>query len=337
MDVANSADDAERATTDDAMRDPVVWNDWHPVAALDSLDTLDRSGASPAVMSARLLGVDIGVGVDRRDSVGGSGRSNGSGANIGPSTRPFSASTRAPHPYRAWRLDTLGPCHAKARHGVLWVCLGEPRRDLLAIPEADEPDRRLLHAGAFRVHVSGLRAVENFLDMGHFPFVHTGYLGVEPYTEVAPYRIERDEVNDELYAHDCRFYQPRAAMTAGAALDVQYVYRVARPYCAILYKTCPPQPERFDVIALFVQPVDEDWCIAHTVMSYLDDASSDDELRGFQQTIFAQDIKVLVNQVPKRLPLGTGIEHPVRADAMSVAYRRWLSAQQITYGTTHGR
>lgn len=305
------------ATTADAaaMRDPAVWNDWHPVAALDLFDTPDGAGASPCVMSTRLLGVDLGVGIEPRGNVRNT-----------PSRR-----------YRAWRLDTLAPCHVQARYGVLWVCLGEPRRDVLAIPEAEEADRRLLHAGAFRVHVSGLRAVENFLDMGHFPFVHTGYLGVEPYTEVAPYRIERDEVNDELYAHDCRFYQPRAAMTAGAALDVQYVYRVARPYCAILYKTCPPQPERFDVIALFVQPVDEDWCIAHTVMSYLDDASSDDELRGFQQTIFAQDIKILVNQVPKRLPLGTGIEHPVRADAMSVAYRRWLSAQQITYGTTHGQ
>jgi phenylpropionate dioxygenase-like ring-hydroxylating dioxygenase large terminal subunit len=302
---------------DDAMRDPVVWNDWHPVAALDSFG---MSGASPAVISTRLLGVDIGLGVDNSTGMPRS-----------------SASVQTAKRYRAWRLDTLAPCHSQARYGVLWVCLGAPRRDLLAIAEADEPDRRLLHAGAFSVHVSGLRAVENFLDMGHFPFVHTGYLGVEPYTEVAPYRIERDEINDELYAHDCRFYQPRAAMTAGAALEVQYVYRVARPYCTILYKTCPPQPERFDVIALFVQPVDEEHCIAHTVMSYLDDASSDDELRGFQQTIFAQDIKILVNQVPKRLPLGTAIEHPVRADAMSVAYRRWLSAQQITYGTTHGR
>ncbi|VVD28672.1 putative methylxanthine N7-demethylase NdmC [Paraburkholderia dioscoreae] len=294
-------------TADCAARDAVIWNDWHPVAALGAL------GDSDATSNTRLLGIDLGI---RAANVAGAQ----------PSAR-----------YSVWRHDNHAPCRVQARYGVLWVCLGEPQRDILAIPEADEADRRLLHAGAFRVHVSGLRAVENFLDMGHFPFVHTGYLGVEPYTEVAPYRIERDEQNGELYAHDCRFYQPRAAMTAGTALDVHYVYRVARPYSAILYKTCPPQPERFDVIALFVQPLDEDWCVAHTVMSYLDDTSSDDELRGFQQTIFAQDIKILVNQVPKRLPLGTGDEHPVRADAMSVAYRRWLSAQQVTYGTTHGR
>jgi phenylpropionate dioxygenase-like ring-hydroxylating dioxygenase large terminal subunit len=321
----NAHSEATNGMGDDASSDAVVWNDWHPVAALDALDALiaaASSGGAPApattattaTTATRLLGVDLGLAVSRAGAAG-----------------------RASHRYRAWRLDTQAECHVQARYGVLWVCVGEPRRDLLAIPEAAEPDRRLLHAGAFRVHVSGLRAIENFLDMGHFPFVHTGYLGVEPYTEVAPYRIERDELNDELYAYDCRFYQPRAAMTADAGLDVQYVYRVARPYSAILYKTCPPQPERFDVIALFVQPVDEDWCVAHTVMSYLDDASRDDELRGFQQTIFAQDIKILVNQVPKRLPLGTGAEHPVRADAMSVAYRRWLAAQRVTYGTTHGR
>ena len=294
----------------DAAVDDVIWNDWHPVAALSALAARAAAAGGPRgtpVDSTRLLGIDVAIGA-------------------GADTR-----------WCVWRLDNGAPCHALARYGVLWACVGEPSRDLVAIPEADEPDRRLLHAGAFRVHLSGLRAVENFLDMGHFPFVHTGYLGVEPYTEVAPYRVEHDEVRHELYAYDCRFYQPRAAMTADSGIDVRYVYRVARPYCAILYKTCPPQPERFDVIALFVQPVDEEWCVAHTVMSYLDGSSADDALRGFQQTIFAQDIKILVNQVPKRLPLGTGDEHPVRADSMSVAYRRWLGAQRVTYGTTHGR
>lgn len=287
-------------TNEDASRDVQVWNDWHPVVALDGA----RAGRT------RLLGVDLDFDLD---------------------AGPHDGIVRAA---RVTRRDTGARCHAHAQHGVLWACLGEPRAAIVEIPETAEPDRRLLHAGAFRVHVSGLRAVENFLDMGHFPFVHTGYLGVEPHTEVAPYRIEHDEANDELYARDCRFYQPRAAMTADAGLDVQYVYRVARPFIAVLYKTCPPQPSRFDVIALFVQPLDEAWCVAHTVMSYLDDASRDEELRGFQQTIFAQDIKILVNQVPKRLPLDAGSEHPVLADAMSVAYRRWLRARGVIYGTT---
>ena len=290
--------------------DPVIWNDWHPVAALDGFD---RPGVARGVGAraghTRLLGVDLGYEIDFDER--------------GQAVRA-----------RAWSVLGETPYRAQPRYGVLWVCLGEPERDIVALPEMHEPDRRLLHAGAFRVHVSGLRAVENFLDMGHFPFVHTGYLGVEPHTEVLPYRIEHDTDHNELYARDCRFYQPRASMTAGAALDVNYIYRVARPLIAVLYKTCPPQPSRWDVIALFVQPVDETWCVAHTVMSYLDETSRDDELRGFQQTIFAQDIRILTNQVPKRLPLDAGSEHPVRADAMSVAYRRWLVAQHVTYGTT---
>jgi hypothetical protein len=35
-----------------------------------------------------------------------------------------------------------------------------------------------------------LRIVENFLDMSHFPYVHTGVLGEEPVTEVTDYRSE---------------------------------------------------------------------------------------------------------------------------------------------------
>ena len=44
--------------------------------------------------------------------------------------------------------------------------------------------------GSIAVGVSGLRVVENFLDMGHFPYVHTGILGAEPHTEVKEYDVE---------------------------------------------------------------------------------------------------------------------------------------------------
>ena len=58
-------------------------------------------------------------------------------------------------------------------------------------PKPNEDDRYVLTGGSIAVRVSGLRAVENFLDMGHFPFVHTGWLGDEPHTEVPPYKVLR--------------------------------------------------------------------------------------------------------------------------------------------------
>jgi phenylpropionate dioxygenase-like ring-hydroxylating dioxygenase large terminal subunit len=50
------------------------------------------------------------------------------------------------------------------------------------------------------------------------------------------------------------------------------------------------------------------------------------------QLIFAQDKPILENQLPKRLPLDPRAETPIRADAVSVVYRRWLRDHSVTYG-----
>jgi hypothetical protein len=44
---------------------------------------------------------------------------------------------------------------------------------------------------------------------------------------------------------------------------------------------------RLDVLGLFVQPVDQESCIAHTIMCYLDDINTDKQLRDFQQHFWA--------------------------------------------------
>ena len=58
---------------------------------------------------------------------------------------------------------------AKSIYGCLWTCLGEPSTVIFPIPEYFEPKRRNVSAGTIGVNVSAPRAIENFLDMGHFP------------------------------------------------------------------------------------------------------------------------------------------------------------------------
>ncbi|HBQ2314530.1 TPA: aromatic ring-hydroxylating dioxygenase subunit alpha [Klebsiella pneumoniae] len=225
------------------------------------------------------------------------------------------------------------PLKTQSTYGLMWVSLSDTPREVISIPEFAELDRRVVSAGSIRVGTSGLRVVENFLDMAHFPFVHTDILGAEPLTEVAAYDVEIDDNADEILAVNCRFPQPKGSAAASEPVDMQYVYRIARPFIAILYKTCVIDPNRLDVLGLFVQPVDEESCIAHTIMCYLDDINTDKQLRDFQQRIFGQDIMILVNQVPKSLPLDPKHESPVRADALSSAYRRWIKERNVTFGT----
>jgi phenylpropionate dioxygenase-like ring-hydroxylating dioxygenase large terminal subunit len=230
----------------------------------------------------------------------------------------------------AGRDDTLP---TRERYGYVWTTLGSPATDLLPIPEADETDRRVIVCGAISVKTSGLRIVENFLDMAHFPFVHTDILGAEPHTEVLHYTTEIRRDVDEVWATNCQFFQPQAALSATGGIMTQYMYRVANPFATILYKTCLNAANRWDVICLFVQPLDPDRCRAHPVMFLIDDVSSLTELIHFQQLIFLQDRIILENQRPALLPLEPRAEIPTRADASSIAYRRWLKEKGIAYGT----
>jgi phenylpropionate dioxygenase-like ring-hydroxylating dioxygenase large terminal subunit len=232
------------------------------------------------------------------------------------------------------RRSRGGALYITSQHyGAWWVSLGSPPERLFDIPEFEETDRRMVGLGSMRIHVSGLRAVENFLDMAHFPFVHGGLLGEVPHTEVRPYQVKHELETDELYALGCAFYQPMAAASATGGIDAQYVYRVVRPLTSLLYKTCASAEGRRDIICLFAQPVDEEWCIAHLLLACIDDEHSDSELRLFQQTIVGQDVTILNNHWPRTLPLDPKFEVPARADAMSGAYRRWLREKGVRYGT----
>lgn len=228
----------------------------------------------------------------------------------------------------------IAPLPIIKRFGLVWTTLGEPKGGLFALPEADEEDRRVVNCGAVMVRASGLRIIENFLDMAHFPFVHTDILGAEPHTEVMHYNAEIRRDVDEVWATNCQFFQPQAALSATDGIMTDYTYRVMTPFATLLYKTCPNAANRWDVICLFVQPLEPDRCIAHPVMFLIDDVSTTTELLHFQQLIFLQDRIILENQRPALLPMEARAEIPTRADASSIAYRRWLKEKGITYGTT---
>ncbi|MDX0524502.1 aromatic ring-hydroxylating dioxygenase subunit alpha [Sinorhizobium medicae] len=221
---------------------------------------------------------------------------------------------------------------AKVAYGYIWTSLGTPPTELFFIPEYAEPDRRRLNAATVGVNVSAPRAIENFLDMGHFPYVHTDILGAEPHTEVKEYDVELSVERDEIVATRCRFFQPKASTASTEGADVEYIYRVPHPYCSILYKSSPVDETRLDVIAVFLQPMDQEHIRAHMMLCVLDDENEDKVIKRFQQTIFGQDKPILENQFPKRLPLDPRAETPIRADKSAIAYRRWLSQKGVTYG-----
>ncbi|CAN5258985.1 aromatic ring-hydroxylating dioxygenase subunit alpha [soil metagenome] len=336
------------------MIDPVLFDDWHPVAAADAL-------TPGTILAAQLLEHDLIVWRSKDGTVHAwDDRCPHRGArlSLGRITED-----RVVCAYHGWQFAPTGACvlqpaqprdtqpksacarsfHAQQAYGLVWVCLGNPVRDLPPFPEyaqATDTGLRTVLCGPYPVHACGPRIIENFLDMAHFGFIHEGILGEAGHAEVPDYKVGPfDDGQGEhglqgVIATECFAYQPLASLAANEGSMVEYTYRVVRPLTAILTKL--PQHgvtnDAHDAISLHVQPVDEEHCQAWIVLALKDVTSSDDELRAFQDRIFLQDLAVLESQRPKRIPLEVGVEIPQRADRLSAAYRRMLKSVGMKYG-----
>ena len=93
---------------------------------------------------------------------------------------------------------------------------------------------RKVLAGPYLFKAQGPRVVENFLDVGHFPFVHAGFLGDPGHTEVGDYEVV--STADGIEARDIAVWQPDPDGT-GQSAEVKYTYRVLRPLTAYFLKS----------------------------------------------------------------------------------------------------
>jgi len=278
--------------------DQIALNDWYVVAALSNL-------AAGQIHHTRLLGQNISL-------------------KAGHDGHPTCVEIEAGQPARIVE-------HVAVRYDFVWVCLGQPARDIVDIPEIGAPGRRFIQRGRIGVTTSGPRVIENFFDLSHFSFVHTGTLGGLDVTEVPPYSVDVRE-NGELWATECSFFQPKASAAADGGIEISYKYRVPRPFISIIYKTSPSRPTDNDIIGLFLQPRDETDSVVHSFGLMWDRDNSDTALLHFFHEVFAQDRSVLIHQLPKRLPLMPRREIPTHSDALSIAYRRWLDKSGLQFG-----
>jgi phenylpropionate dioxygenase-like ring-hydroxylating dioxygenase large terminal subunit len=327
--------------------DPVLLNDWHPVA----LSTQIAAGSPGAPMLAvDLLETRV---VLWRDSGGvlhaWEDRCPHRGTRLSMGALRDDTLTC---PYHGWAFGKDGRCtripalpdaqlkarvavyQVQERYGLAWVCLGTPAQDgPPAFPEFADGQLRKVWCGPYDVRSSAPRIVENFLDMAHFAFVHEGILGDRSHPAIRDYTVEPFDdaaYGSGVWARQCRAYQPQASNAATCGSEIDYTYRVVRPLTAILTKH-PPGGIR-EAIALMLQPLTETTTRAWIILALDDFASSDDALRSFQDTIFLQDLPILESQHPARLPLAPGAEVSVACDRMSLAYRSYLKQQNLHYG-----
>jgi phenylpropionate dioxygenase-like ring-hydroxylating dioxygenase large terminal subunit len=229
----------------------------------------------------------------------------------------------AGHGARTWRV--------LPRHGLLWVA-GAQAGDAepCAPPLLDGlPSKRVL-CGPFDVATSAPRVVENFLDTAHFGFVHEGWLGARDHRQVPGYEVEHDALGRPGVPH-YRAWQPRASSASSGGAWIDYRYQLLSPLSALLQKRSAADGGTDEAYVLWTSPTGRESCRAWFTIATSDPGADDEVLRGFQQTIFAQDKPVLESQRPRELPL-CGTEVHCAADRFSAAYRRWLRDIGFTHG-----
>jgi phenylpropionate dioxygenase-like ring-hydroxylating dioxygenase large terminal subunit len=314
--------------------DPVLIEDWHPVARVEQL-----AGGGP--MAARLLGEDIVLWRAGEQFFAWRDLCVHRGTRL--SLGRVVDGVRLECPYHGWTYATDGRCvlmpahpdqappakacvvtyRAAAAHGIVWVTLGGGATKIPTFGLLEDPSHRVLLAGPYRVKASGPRIVENFLDVGHFPFVHEGILGDRARPEIEDYTATIGA--DGVIAEGVKVFQPDPYGT-GEGSVVTYTYRVHRPLTASFVK----HGEHSFGMLLSVTPHDAVDSTAWMWMAMNYEPTS--PMVEFQDRIFAQDRPILESQRPELLPLDLQAELHLRSDRTAIAYRRWLRELGVRTG-----
>lgn len=321
------------------IQDSVLVNEWHPVARGEAL-------VAGRAIGVRLLGEDLvlwranGRALAWQDLC----VHRGTRLSLGMSQGDTLAC-----PYHGWVYNAEGRCihipaHpeqippakaqvkaylAQEKYGMVWVCLGQPRQEVPYFPEEDDPTYRKLLTGPFPpLRAYGPRAIENFLDVTHFPFVHGGILGDPGQPQISDYVVEVD--SQGIVARDVITYQPDPYGT-GMGDTVKYTYRVFRPLTAYLEKEAPDGSRL--TLMLCLTPHDELLTSAwfYGAVNEKIDVSAE-VWDAFQTSIFSQDVPVVESQRPELLLLDLQAELHLRSDRLAIAYRRWLKELGVRYG-----
>ncbi len=222
--------------------------------------------------------------------------------------------------------------------GLTWTTAldGEPSRDIFRdIAESTRRTaRRPLRLGP-PCGRAGLRVVENFLDMAHFPSCTPTSSGPNPHTEVPTYDSENPARRERGLGHqlhllpvaDRRHRERRRLRPAHLSR--------ADPFVVMLNRSARLS-HPLDAIALFIQPMEET----------LPGAARDDGWSTPSHPHRAPQLRA--GDLPCRTAsswrtsarcccrAGAAIRDPHPADLSSSPYRRWLKEKGLVFGTTRG-
>lgn len=220
---------------------------------------------------------------------------------------------------------------AEERYGLVWACLSQdPCWALPDWPGIGDPALRNLHLPVDTWQAAASRHVENFNDIAHFPFVHTGTFGGTPSASVPQYEVDETTYGLRFQVPYLEGFNRFPDDVPGDTRAVTYTYELTFPFSTIIII----RPEGSDYVQYFadaVCPVSAHESRIFQVAADSANIPDEDEFIRESVLINAEDKPMVEGQHPEDLPLDLREEVHIPADCLSVAYRRAL-AQKFGLG-----
>ncbi len=245
--------------------------------------------------------------------------------------------------YHGWCFDASGQCveipssgegpmppnahlspvaAVKEAFGLIWMAVEEPETPLPTVAEWDNPDFGLARLPVQEWTAGAAQITDNFLDVAHFPFMHLGTIGDADDRTVGDYTVTRDGwVFRAVHRH-------KAALIdgSGTIVDRMMEFECTAPHHLRLRLDYGEHGAT--VLLFFHQPVSID----RTKLYIMDLSTSraggigdPQQAIDFQLAVGAEDRVILEQFRHKGLPLTPGLETHVKADRITVEYRRVLN------------
>lgn len=247
-------------------------------------------------------------------------------------------------PYHGWTFAGQGKCVAipsadpdfpipenahlpriktEVRYGIVWVCLGESEHDLPVISQEDDPAFRRINNPVEEWKVSATRMTDNFLDIAHFPWVHTGTFGNNQRRQVPDIELEILEGGYYGYAYDVIADNPDSAnLTSGEISNTVSRHMTTGFHLPFTVRsTIAYESGLGHIILLLTTPIDDVTAYFTFVVWRNDDFSiSAEDMIAFDRMIGAED-KAMLEKVPGVLPLTPRALASTQSDKASTAWR----------------
>ncbi|KAB8330187.1 aromatic ring-hydroxylating dioxygenase subunit alpha [Scytonema tolypothrichoides VB-61278] len=319
--------------------DVVLQNDWHVVATSQDLQP-------GKILKVRLLGQDLVLWRNGDQAVAWEDRCPHRGASL---AQGWIENDALVCPYHGLAFNGGGKCvhvpahpdqppperskacvqtyHIKERYGFVWVSLGTPEKDVPPLPEWDNPNYHKFVFGPTFYRASPLRALENFIDVNHVPFVHGGTIGNPEYARINDdFKVEVKP--DGIHINNVHVWENDPKIQ-GKVNSYNLDFRVLRPLTASLRRRAVDEPL---IIFYTITPVDEEECLVWR-WTFLNHNVPEKQFHNFTGMVMSQDAEAIESQRPKRLPLDLQAEYHLPSDRTTVIYRKWLKNQGVTFGT----